>query len=116
MRKKDLPAWQQVVLTALENVPKAKDGHDAWQKLNPEEQSAVMGFLGEHCGHDPEKAQAMLEETAGMVKPGKRFAWLWALLVIMVAVAGAIWVFCMLEERFGDLHGYVMILLCLSRL
>lgn len=116
MPKKNLPAWQQVVLTALNNVPKAADGHDAWQKLNAEEQAAVMGFLGEHCGHDPEKAQAMLEETAGMVKARKRGAWIWVLILLLIITATAVWVYWELEKHLGDLSDYIMMLLCLSRL
>lgn len=67
MSRKSLPAWQQVVLTALENVPKAKNGRDAWEKLIPEEQAAVIDFLTEHCGED--KAQGALEETWKEFKP-----------------------------------------------
>ena len=116
MAKDIRPAWQQVLLVALNNVPKGKDGRAAWDKLNAEEQSAVMQFLGDQCGHDPKKAQGMLAETTGMLKPGKRRAWLWVLLAIVIGTAVAIWGIHMLGERFGDLHGYVTILLCLSRL
>lgn len=116
MAKKALPAWQQVLLTALNNVPKAKDGHNAWQKLNENEQAAVMSYLGEHCGHDPEQAQAMLDETAGMVKAHKRGAWLLVVLVVLIITAAAIWAYWALEKHFGDLNGYAIILLCLSRL
>lgn len=100
MLKKTLPAWQQVLLTALNNVPKAKDGRDAWQKLNENEQAAVMGFLGEHCGHDPEQVQAMLDETAGMVKPrSKRMLILTGAVIATIAV---IWILIVLVNMYSD--------------
>ena len=116
MAKKSLPAWQQVLLTALRNVPKAKDGHDAWRKLSAEEQVAVMDFLAEQCGSDPEKALTLLEESVAMIKPGRRGAWLWYLLGLLIIMAIVLWAFWELEKHFGDLHGYVVMLLCLSRL
>ena len=48
MKRKNLPAWQQVLLVVLESVPKAKNGQDAWDKLNDGEKAAVMDFLTEH--------------------------------------------------------------------
>ena len=46
MKRKRLPAWQQVLLVVLGNVPGAKGGHDAWEQLNGEEKAAVMEFSG----------------------------------------------------------------------
>ena len=48
MAKKTVPAWQQVLLVALNNVPGAKNGRDAREKLNDGEKAAVMDFLTEH--------------------------------------------------------------------
>ena len=48
MAKRMVPAWQQVLLVALNNVRKAKNGRDAWDKLNDGEKAAVMDFLTEH--------------------------------------------------------------------
>ncbi len=85
MAKEIMPAWQQVLLIALNNVPKAKTGHEAWEKLNAEEQSAVMDFLAEHCG---EKAQAALEDACGKIQRPVWWRWLlWGLLWVAVAVA-----------------------------
>ena len=85
MAKEIMPAWQQVLLIALNNVPKAKTGHEAWEKLNAEEQSAVMDFLAEHCG---EKAQAALEDACGKIQRPVWWRWpLCGLLWVAVAVA-----------------------------
>ena len=73
---KKIPAWQQVVLIALNNIPHREDGHDAWNKLNDEEKAAVMDFLTEHCG---EEAPAMLEETCGKIKHPKWWGWFWGI-------------------------------------
>ena len=81
MAKEILPAWQQVLLVALNGVPHRENGHDAWMKLNEEEQSAVMDFLTEHCG---ENAQAALEEACGKIKRPKWWTWFWAIFSIVV--------------------------------
>lgn len=81
MAKDIRPAWQQVLLVALQSVPKAKNGRDAWEKLNDEEKAAVMGFLTEYCG--AENAQAALA-----VGWADRSPWdyrVWPGLVLMVA-------------------------------
>lgn len=101
MARKDLPAWQQVVLTALNNVPEAEDGHDAWQKLNAEEQAAVMGFLGEHCGHASEQAKAMLAETAGMVK-SRSEKWLITFGVVLAVIVASLAMITILEQYFEN--------------
>lgn len=72
--KKSLPGWQQVLLVALENVPKAKNGQDAWNGLNADEKTAVMAFLAEHCGED--RAQSALEETIPLARPHRVPRWL----------------------------------------
>lgn len=113
MAKKTVPAWQQVLLVALESVPEHDNGADAWQRLNPAEQAAIMDYLAAHCG---DEAQAKLDETTAMIGSGKRYAWLWVLLVMLVITALLIWGYWVLEQRVGDLKGWVIILLCLSRL
>ena len=76
MSRKNLPAWQQVVQIALNNVPERDNGRDAWEKLNEEERSAVMDFLTEHCG---EEAPAKLEETCGKIKHPQWWVWFWVI-------------------------------------
>ena len=68
------PAWQQVLLVALNNVPKGKDGRGAWDKLNAEEQSAAMEFLAEHVGE--ENADTALDETCAMIRRRRLPRWL----------------------------------------
>lgn len=99
MAKETLLAWQQVILTALRYVPKAKDGHDAWQKLNPEEQAAMMDYLGEHCDHDPVQAQAMLAESCERLKPYRY--WIWPTLLLITMVVALLW---WLLPRVYDRH------------
>ena len=114
MAKKAYPAWQEVVLTALRCVPKGKDGPGAWSRLNEEEQTAVLAFLGEHCGE--ERAQTALEDTIALYKRTTWKDWLgfaaWLALWTTIVVAG-IW----LEEQTGfDIHLYLMTGLCASHL
>ena len=68
MKRKNLPAWQQVLLVVLGNVPGAKGGHDAWEQLNGEEKAAVMDFLAEYCG---ENASSALADTCAIAKPSR---------------------------------------------
>lgn len=68
MKRKNLPAWQRVLLVVLEDVPGAKGGHDAWEQLNVEEKAAVMDFLAEHCG---ENASSALADTCAIAKPSR---------------------------------------------
>lgn len=84
--KKDLPAWQQVVLTVLNNVSKAKGGRDAWEKLNAEEQTAVMEFVADHSGGD---ARDALEETFPLVERWQ-MPW-WLALIAAIAVYAALY-------------------------
>ena len=51
MKRKHLPAWQQVLLVVLNGTFSAKNGNEAWGKLKDEEKAAVTDFLTEHCGH-----------------------------------------------------------------
>ncbi len=114
MAKKTFPAWQQVLLTALNNVPKAKNGHDAWAKLNDEEQAAMMDFLTEHCG---ENAQAALEESCGKIKREKWWNTLWVGLAVLIfsVLVVAIWYWA--EERLGkEITPYVWTALTLLNL
>lgn len=112
MIRKYLPAWQQVVLTALENVPKAKNGQEAWEKLAPEEQSAVMDFLKEHCGGD--RAQGVLEKTLPMAKTaGRIHPVVWVLVVI--AIVALCVVLMHLTDIWGrDVVRLMWILLCID--
>lgn len=112
MAKKTYPAWQEVLLLALRCVPKAKDGDDAWSRLNEEEQAGVMVFLGEHCDGDPNRAKAMLEETIALYKRTGWKAWLGLVLVVMVMVAAVVAYIWLKESKGFDIHGYIMALLC----
>ena len=77
MKRKNLPAWQQVVVTVLNSMYSVKNGHEAWNKLTDEEKTAVNDYLAEHCG---EEAQAKLEETCAIAKPSRQPEWLLLLL------------------------------------
>lgn len=116
MAKKTYPAWQEVLLLALRCVPKAKDGDNAWSRLNEEEQAGVMVFLGEHCDGDPDRAKAMLEETIALHKRTGWQAWLGLMLVVMVMVAAVVAYIWLKESKGFDIHGYIMALLCASNL
>lgn len=83
--KKSLPGWQQVLRVALENVPKAKNGQDAWNGLNADEKTAVMAFLAEHCGED--RAQSALEETIPLARPHRVPRWLKCLFALALYLA-----------------------------
>lgn len=112
MAKKTYPAWQEVLLMALRCVPKARDGHDAWSRLNEEEQAGVMAFLEEHCDQDPDRAKTMLEETLVLYKRTGWKAWLGlviGLVLAVICVAGGIWLD---EHTEYYLHGHAMALLC----
>lgn len=110
MNRKSLPAWQQVVLTALENVPEHDNGADAWQKLNAEEQAAIMDYLVTHCGDD---AQAKLDETCAKIKHPKWWIVFWAILGIAVFVAGFVFLMLWLEEELAiDISDYIWLVLC----
>ena len=109
MAKKTVPAWQQVLLVALNNVPGAKNGRDAWDKLNDGEKAAVMDFLTEHCG---DEAQAKLEETCGQVKQGKGWRTTVGLLIVLAILAVALWAMLWLEKYVEDVHQYLWLVLC----
>ena len=91
MKRKNLPAWQRVVVTVIESVPASKDGRDAWAKLNEEEKSAVNGYLIEHCG---DEAQAKLEETCAIAKPSRLTEWL----QLLLGIGGAVAIFVLWER------------------
>ena len=109
MAKKTVPAWQQVLLVALNNVPGAKNGRDAWNRLNDGEKAAVMDFLTEHCG---DEAQAKLDETCGQVKQGKGWRTTVSLLIVLAMLAVALWAMLWLEKYVEDVHRYLWIVLC----
>lgn len=110
MAKEKIPAWQQVLLIALNNIPHREDGHDAWNKLNDEEKAAVMDFLTEHCG---ENAQAALEETCGKIKHPKWWAWFWVIFS-MAALVAALFLLMDWWESWTDMHilPFVWLILC----
>ena len=68
MKRENLPAWQQVVVTVLNSMYSVKNGHDAWDKLKDEEKAAVTDFLSEHCG---KKAPSALADTCAIAKPSR---------------------------------------------
>ena len=105
MAKRMVPAWQQVLLVVLNNVPKAKNGRDAWDKLNDGEKVAVMDFLTEHCG---DEAQAKLDKTCGKVKHGKGWRTTVGLLIVLAILAVVLW----LEKYVEGDHRYLWIVLC----
>lgn len=110
MKRRQLPAWQQVLLVALESVPEHDNGADAWQRLNPQEQAAIMDYLVAHCGDD---AQVMLEETCARIKHPTWWIVFWAILGIFVFVAAFVFLMLWLEEQLAiDISDYVWLLLC----
>ena len=110
MSRKSLPAWQQVLMTALENVPKAKNGRDAWEKLNEAEKAAVMDFLTEHCGED--KAQSALEETCAMIKHGRGWRTTVGLLIVLAILAVTLWAMLWLDKYVEGVYRYLWLVLC----
>lgn len=110
MSRKNLPAWQQVVQIALNNVPERDNGRDAWEKLNEEERSAVMDFLTEHCG---EEAPAKLEEICGKIKHPKWWVWFWVIFS-MAALFAAVFLLVDWWESWTDmrLSPFVWLILC----
>ena len=82
-----IPDWQQVLLLALNNIPHREDGHDAWDKLDEEEQSAVMDFLTEHCG---ENADTALEDTCSRIKHPKWWTWFWVIFSMVAMFAAGL--------------------------
>ena len=77
MKRKNLPAWQQVVVTVLNSMYNVKNGYEAWNKLTEEEQTAVNNYLTEYCG---DEAQVKLDETCAIAKPSRLPEWLLLLL------------------------------------
>ena len=110
MKRKNLPAWQRVLLVVLRNVPEARNGHDAWTKLKEEEQTAIMDYLTEHCG---DEAQAKLEETCGKMKHSRWTALCWASLIVVAFIVA--WM-CMMFwiQRVLDIRvtSFVWLVLC----
>lgn len=110
MAKEKIPAWQQVLLIALNNIPHRENGHDAWNKLNDEEKAAVMDFLTEHCG---ENAQAALEETCRKIKHPKWWVWFWAIFS-MAALFAAFFLLVEWWESWTDMQisPFLWLILC----
>ncbi len=113
MAKNKLPDWQQVVLTALQSVPKAKDGQDAWNHLNLEEQAAVMDFLGEQCG--PEKAADALTETCGLYQRQSMWFWVRGILGLIAILTAGCWLVFWLDRHFVNVRDYVFFILALMQ-
>lgn len=110
MKRKNLPAWQQVLLVALRNVPEAENGHDAWAKLNEEEQAAVMAYLTEHCG---DEAQAKLEETCSMMKHSRWVVQCWISLLAVSFIVAWIGLFFWLQRALNKrVTLYIWLLIC----
>ena len=110
MPRKNLPAWQQVVLVALRSVPEHDNGTDAWQKLNTGEQAAIMDYLMTHCGDD---AQAKLEETCAKIKHPQWWIVFWTILGILVFAAGFMFLMIGLEEALAlEVSDYLWLVLC----
>ncbi len=113
MKRKNLPAWQQVLLVALNNVPKAKNGRDAWNKLNDGEKAAVTDFLAEHCG---EEAQAKLEETCGKIKHGRGWKTTLGLLIVLAILAVFVGAMLWLDKYVEGVHRYLWVVVCLRHM
>lgn len=94
---------------ALESVPDAGNGRDAWEKLNDGEKAAVMDFLTEYCG---DEAQAKLDEVCGKVKHGKGWRTTVSLLIILAILAVVVGAMLWLEKYVEDVHQYLWIVLC----
>ena len=94
---KKIPEWQQVLLVALNNVPHRQDGHDAWNRLNEEEQAAVRIFLIEHCGEEA----AALEETCGQIKHPKWWVYFWMIFSFVLLMVAGMFVFDWFEAWTG---------------
>lgn len=110
MKRMHLPAWQQVLLTVLENIPGAQNGSDAWDKMNEAEKAAVMDFLAAHCGNE---AQARLDETCARIKHPRWWNWVWAIPALVVFVAAFVFLMLWLEEKLAvDVSDYLWLVLC----
>ena len=94
MMARKLPAWQQVLLVALNGTFSAKNGNEAWGKLKDEEKAAVTDFLTEHCG---ENAPSALADTCAIAKPSRLSEGLGNLLGVVGAVA-----ICFVLKRTSD--------------
>lgn len=102
------PAWQQVVLHVLRNVPEAKNGHDAWEKLKEEEKSAVMGFLAEHGDME---AHTALEETCARIKRPQWLNVTGAVLIAVAAMAASVTLVLWMRNHAGvDLKPWFLML------
>ena len=110
MAKRMVPAWQQVLLVVMESVPEHDNGADAWQRLNPAEQAAIMDYLAAHCG---DEAQAKLEETCAKIKHPNWWIVCWVILGILVFIAAFVPLMLWLEEQLAiDISDYVWLVLC----
>ena len=112
MKQRNLPVWQQVLLVVLRDVPEHENGTDAWQRLSPEEQSAVMDYLTLHCGDD---AHARLDETCAKIKHSKWWMSFWltfaAIILIVALIVLNEWM-----ENWIDLHPFLMLPIILRNL
>ena len=109
MKRKNLPAWQQVVVTVLNSMYSVKNGHEAWDKLTEEEQTAVNNYLTEYCG---DEAQAKLEETCSMMKHSRWVVQCWTTLLVVAFIAAWIGFFFWLRRvlnRRVTLYSWLLI-------
>lgn len=89
MKNDMLPSWQRVLLTALEHIPWAKDGPDAWARLSAEEQAAVMDFLAEQTGG--KDVQCALEDTLARAEVQRTLLVVVKILLYMAVLLGVGW-------------------------
>lgn len=110
MAKKTIPAWQQVLLVALESVPEHDNGADAWQRLNPAEQAAIMDYLAAHCG---DEAQAKLDETCAKIKHPKWWMMCWVIMSLVALMVIGLLLMTWLEEvRGARVVPFLWLVLC----
>lgn len=82
-------AWQRVVIAALEAVPGAESGADAWAKLPEGEKQAIRVFAAERCSGDSEKAGMMIGQLLPSVRLSGGGGKLPLLLAAALAAIGA---------------------------
>lgn len=87
--RKYVPAWQRVVLMALQNMPAATDGKSAWDSLTQDEKQAMHCFVTERNGKDAEKSDTLIMQLLPQMKPRKLMP-LWLVILLFVAATVAL--------------------------